>query len=396
MLTNNYYKCRIKSSTTDVEKITAQNIEYAEVPTAKRIDGKGDYNMKFNGKLLAVFAIASGLAVSTPVWAEGFQTRDGVMTIETPDKNWAETQEKDAVMALANGKNKIIVEHYSNGEKLPDITTADSDHAMTCQNIISTKDEVFIITGFAAEQDSFQDVQKTVQSAVVNKYGTKKAVVNTVNGTTGNAAKTTADGKYTVDPVSFTGWIKGSQVNIRSECSVKSDIMGQLYTEEAVTVTGYISSGKEGTAWYQVDYNGSKGYIAAEYVSREPSTAETKGIELTDERVTLYSEDGSSAAYVYRSTNGNWYDGSGRQYSPNGSGVWTLTTNGSTWTEDVPETPADSAYEEVVVQDEDGYNTMTLYGDGSGSWSNIAGGSYTDNGDGTWTGPDGTLWYEIG
>lgn len=48
----------------------------------------------------------------------------------------------------------------------------------------------------------------------------------------------------------------------------------------------------------------------------------------------------------------------------------------------------------VTVTDEDGLNSQTLYQDSSsGSWVNEAGGIYTDNGDGSFTGPDGNLWY---
>lgn len=359
--------------------------------------------MKLSGKLLAALALASGLAVSTPVLAENFQTKDGVMTIGTPDKGWQETQSRNAVMTLTDGENKITVNHYSNGEKLPVITVADSDYAQTCQNIISTTDEVFIITGFAAKQDSFLEIQKSVQSAVINKYGTKKAVKvssGTAGGASsaasGSAEKSVSNGSSGVEAVSFTGWVKGTQVNVRSDCTVNSDILGLIYLENPVTVTGYVASGKDGASWYQIDYNGQKGYAAEEYISRSPSTAEQKNIDLTDESVTLYAVNGDGAAYVYKSSNGNWYDGSGRQYSPNGSGMWTLTTDGTAWTEEAPESPADSAEEEVVVEDEEGYNTMTLYGDGSGSWHNIAGGYFADNGDGTWTGSDGTVWYEIG
>ena len=48
----------------------------------------------------------------------------------------------------------------------------------------------------------------------------------------------------------------------------------------------------------------------------------------------------------------------------------------------------------MTVTDEDGLNSQTLYLDSSsGSWFIEAGGIYTDNGDGSFTGPDGNLWY---
>lgn len=362
--------------------------------------------MKFNRKVIAILAITSGLAVCTPVCAKEFKAQDSVITIEAPDKEWDEAKVQDAAMVLTDGKNKIIVQHYSNGEQLPAITVADSNYAKTCQNIISTTDEVFIITGLAEKQDSFQEIQKSVQSIVINKYGTKKAVKvssgksdgtsSKSEGSSGSAKETASGGESGVETASFTGWVKGTQVNVRSDCTVNSDILGQVYLEDPVSVTGYVTSGKDGGSWYQINYNGQKGYVAEEYISHSPSTAEQRNIELTDECLTIYYVNGNGAADIYKSTDGKWYDGSGREYSTDGSGVWTLIADGTTWTEETQESPADSAKEEVVVEDEDGYNSMTLYGDGWGSWKNIAGGGYTDNGDGTWTGPDGTVWYEVG
>lgn len=37
---------------------------------------------------------------------------------------------------------------------------------------------------------------------------------------------------------------------------------------------------------------------------------------LTDQQITLYTDDGYSAVYVYKATDGNWCDGDGSQYQP--------------------------------------------------------------------------------
>ena len=67
---------------------------------------------------------------------------------------------------------------------------------------------------------------------------------------------------------------------------------------------------------------------------------------------------------------------------------------GSSWSETAPAPAADKSGASVTVTDEDGLNSQTLYQDSSsGSWVNEAGGIYTDNGDGSFTGPDGNLWY---
>ena len=114
-------------------------------------------------------------------------------------------------------------------------------------------------------------------------------------------------------------------------------------------------------------------------------SAETRGITLTDEQVTVWAKDGSWANYVYRATDGNWYDGSGE---------WTQAATGEQGSEDAPETPSENAQASLVVVDEEGLNYQTLYQNSAGEWENNASGEYSDNGDGTFTGPDGTLWYE--
>ncbi len=126
----------------------------------------------------------------------------------------------------------------------------------------------------------------------------------------------------------------------------------------------------------------------------ETGSAETRGITLTDEQVTVWAKDGSWANYVYRATDGNWYDGSGRLYYENGGGEWTQAATGEQGSEDAPETPSENAQVSLVVVDEEGLNYQTLYQNSAGEWENNASGAYSDNGDGTFTGPDGTLWYE--
>ena len=73
---------------------------------------------------------------------------------------------------------------------------------------------------------------------------------------------------------------------------------------------------------------------------------------------------------------------------------WTQAATGEQGSEDAPETPSENAQASLVVVDEEGLNYQTLYQNSAGEWENNASGAYSDNGDGTFTGPDGTLWYE--
>lgn len=122
-------------------------------------------------------------------------------------------------------------------------------------------------------------------------------------------------------------------------------------------------------------------------------TFEPQNPTLTNESVTIYGNGGNSAVYVYKGTDGNWYDGGYQQFYENGGREWVQSGTGSIWTEDAPPSPSENAQSEAYITDEGGYNSQTLYLGEDGVWQNIAGGVYTNNGDGTWTGPDGNIWY---
>ena len=127
--------------------------------------------------------------------------------------------------------------------------------------------------------------------------------------------------------------------------------------------------------------------------SSDTESAQTRGITLTDDQKTVWAADGSWANYIYRATDGNWYDGSGNVYYNKGGGNWTQAYSGASMTEIAPPKPSDSAVSSTYVTDDSGYNSQILYQSADGTWMNNASGLYTDNGDGTFTGPDGNLWY---
>ena len=112
----------------------------------------------------------------------------------------------------------------------------------------------------------------------------------------------------------------------------------------------------------------------------------------TSEPLTLYRTEGNGANYIYESGDGTWKDGSGRTYTYHGNGQWVSDRDRSSWTEEGPPNPADQAVASVTVYDSGQLNRQVLYQGPDGSWQNQAGGLYTANEDGSFTGPDGTLW----
>lgn len=364
-----------------------------------------------NLKCAMLLSAAAAFMTGAIAFGAEFTTTDLVLTLQLPDGNWKQVADNAAWATLTDGENEITFLHYSNGEELPDMTVAGDGYAQVCQNIISTENEVFIITGSVVDKEDFDEVREAVQSARINKYDTKKAVTKAgsastassgsssrdasdgkaVQGTSGSAAAS-SDTQKVVEPAALSMWVSSQQLNVRSQSSTDAAVLGTLGYMDGVEVTGIEKSGGKETGWYQIDYNGTTGYVSSAYLTGTPATAESQGYTLTSEQVTLYEVDGSAATYVYKATNGSWYDGSGRQYQKNDDGSWCSPVNGRTWTETAPESPADQGGSEIQVTDEEGLNSQTLYQMADGSWQNKAGGSYTDNGDGTWKGPDGTIW----
>ena len=57
---------------------------------------------------------------------------------------------------LSDGSNTITVNHLANGETLPAAAVAGGDTAAVCQTLVSTRNEVFVITGSAVKQEDLE------------------------------------------------------------------------------------------------------------------------------------------------------------------------------------------------------------------------------------------------
>lgn len=112
-------------------------------------------------------------------------------------------------------------------------------------------------------------------------------------------------------------------------------------------------------------------------------------------QLTLYAVGTNAANYVRKAADECWYDGSDRQYERDGAGGWVCLTDGTKWTETAPDSPAEHAVRQKKITDAERYNQVTLYLQEDGSWQNVAGGIYADQGDGSWLGPDGKKWFDV-
>lgn len=88
-----------------------------------------------------------------------------------------------------------------------------------------------------------------------------------------------AEEEYEVTQLSATAEIEAESLNVRSGPSQDYSIVGKAKAGETYQVTGQADTG-----WYQIDYNGTTGYVAEQYVTVSLSDAEeSKDKEQSDE-----------------------------------------------------------------------------------------------------------------
>ncbi len=260
--------------------------------------------------LVAILAAIAVLCCAIPAAADPFVSEDGILSIELPNENWKQINDETKWLTFSDGANQITIEHFSNGEKLPEITVADSHYVNVFQAAFSTQNEVFLVTGFVVDTAKIPDITETILSLKILKYDTKLAV--------GAAADT--DG-YTVVPMNKTMYVTADPLNVRKGCSTDSKVVGGLKKGSSVKVTGSVQKNGADIGWYQVNYEGGVGYVYSDFLSdtapassSSDSNSDEDSTVYTGNVVTVYDEYGT-AYTLYQTDNGLWYDNSGTAYT---------------------------------------------------------------------------------
>ena len=327
--------------------------------------------------VLAEEAAQTEAAAPAEAASNVFTSEDGILSITLPDDSWKEIQDPSKWLALSNGADLITLEHFSNGEKLPDITVADSHYVNTLTASFSTQNEVFVATGFVTNPEMMNKVNESLLSIKILKYDTKLAV----NKTEAN--------EFKIVPRDMTMYVNvgGATLNVRSGYNVDSYIIGELATGAAVHVTGVVQKNGADYGWYQISFNNGSGFVASNYLSETapaaPAPAPAAPAETTDtvtvpdgpvETYLVYSS-GSGRPVTITGSNGIFYDGAGEVYYEVGGGIF-ADNYGAYYTTWMPESAPDT---EVIG----------LVSDGSGRPVTIM-----ENEDGSYTDEEGNAYYE--
>ena len=112
------------------------------------------------------------------------------------------------------------------------------------------------------------DIKSAVGAAFDETNSTPPAVIAEKPSETAKAASVD---EAEVTEYSAVMFVTGADtLNVRSGPSSENDKIGSFNLNQEVTVTGKTSNG-----WYQVDYNGSNGYVASKYLSEQSSVGAT-------------------------------------------------------------------------------------------------------------------------
>ena len=337
--------------------------------------------------LFTALTAAAVMSIAVPAFAETYTAENGVISIDVPNENWKEITDPTKWIALSDGANVITIEHYSNGEELPEMTIADDHYVNVYQGIFSTQNEVFIITGAVVDEKMNESVVKAIGSAKVLKFDTKMAVKK----------ESPKAAEFTIVPMEATLYVTTDGLNVRMGCSTTSEIIGAYSYGQSVKVTGKVQRNGADYGWYRVDYEGGSGYVAAGFLSETaPAAQENKksgDSNFTGRSRTIYKSD-ATAVTVYETTDGTWFDSEGREYIPITEYTFN-TDDGTVLTINRPVTDETPTGEEREVYWGNGnMTTVKLYSDNVW-YSEYWVGYIYDDATGIFMGNDGTRLYMI-
>lgn len=346
-----------------------------------------EINMK--KELLLVLAATAVIGLSVPAAADPYTytTPEGILSLELPNESWKEITDLTKWVALSDGANLITIEHYSNGEKLPDITVADAHYCNVFQGVFSTQNEVFILTGSVVDADVIQDIANTIASTKVLQFDTKTAVKKDADASPNIS-------EFSLAPLDKTMYVTSDGLNVRSGCSTSDPIIGAYAYGASVHVTGSVQRNGADIGWYQVSYDSGSGYVSSQFLSdSEPADKKSNNSSgYTGDVKTIYEIDGH-AVTVYKSTDGYWYDKAGTQYNQI-SDYEFIASNGAPLSLYKPQVQNNNVPDGdpfTVYWANGNTTTLTHYTDGyfySSDWVR-----YTLSGAGTYSGADGTVLY---
>lgn len=319
-----------------------------------------------------------------------YETVDGLMRITLPNRSWVQLYSDEYDILFSDGHCAIALDLYKATDSLPSVPTADQNYKLIFTSALSAGEYVLYIIGFAHEEVDFPDLAIAIGSISIDKDRIAELLPEEED----------PEDVYSVHDTNYTAWVAATVLNVRAGAGTDNAILCQLTQDTKLTVTGEVLKGSDYIGWSRVRLaNGTTGYVFSQFLTitkptprptktgnsvvlysirgsvyelfeytdyqwrtesgtvfwpagfstwenasgtvlydYDPTIPEEPDPELTDERVLLYSANGSVTQYVYHATNGNWYNTSWILFVPQGNGIW--LSGGAPWYDYDPTVPS--------------------------------------------------------
>ena len=354
-------------------------------------------NRYFVAALSAVMAAgllcAPAMAAKSPKRPQTV-SENGLVMISLPDESWAELPSKTSAACFADGASMIRVDLYKNGQELPTVAAADQNYEMVFENVISNNDWVIVTTGLANEVTDYAGIAKAIKNM--------KLVMEFLPGVYDQLGE--QDGALTTEDVSYTAWVKATELNVREEPDHESGVVDILPYASEVNVTGEVKKDGKDYGWVRVSLNGKEGYVSSEFIQKEQIIPQAPPVTVTpdnpDEPVepqivdsrTVYLDGSGDPMTLYGLSDGTWQNGDGVRYQYVVELDAWIGDDGTTAYDD-PIGP-EPYFTYITVHDDEG-EYVTIYQIESGEWTDGDGRffDYDEEGD-CWLSDDGYYFWQ--
>lgn len=266
---------------------------------------------------------AAVMAIGTTAMAGEYTTKDGTLTMTTPNDQWLEISDPNTWVTLGNGNDTITILHYKNGEQLPLMTVANDTYVRTYQAVISDQNKVYVVTGSARSVDGYEDVLSAVQSVRVDHEAAQST----------KTQEPVSYMDFIVEPADEMYWVSGNTLNVRPTYSTDQEPIGYLTKGDYIQVTGIVLYDGEDYGWRRINFYGQTGYVASNWLSatevKAPAVSNPNPVTMTapgpvqSSGNTLRLRNDLGYIDVVQGPDGVYRDDLGVAYEPQGAGQWT-------------------------------------------------------------------------
>lgn len=275
-------------------------------------------------KLTAVLiAAAAVMAFGMTAMAGEYTTKDGTLTLTTPNDQWLEISDPNTWVTLGNGNDTITILHYKNGEQLPLMSVANDTYVRTYQVVISDQNKVYVVTGNARSEEGYEDVLKAVQSVRVDHEAAKST----------KTPEPVSVMDFIVEPTDEMYWVSSNTLNVSPTYSTDQQPIGYLTKGDYIQVTGIVMYDGADYGWRRINFYGQTGYVASNWLSatevdapapasKNPTTVTAPGPAVQSSGNTLRLRNDLGYIDVVQGPDGVYRDDLGTPYEPQGAGQW--------------------------------------------------------------------------